>query len=186
LLRKLIATSLVGLLSSSPVFAQQQAPAPVAPTSAPALYEGTPIKLRLKNTLSSANAITGQEIEFEVTENVVVNGVVVIRQGAHAIGSVTEAEHKKWAGRAGKLLITLSSVRLVDGEKCAIKAQAGGDGHGHTGAMVGAMAATAIFTLGGSALFLLMHGKDIVIPENTPLTAFVYDDMKLDLSKFAI
>jgi hypothetical protein len=160
--------------------------APAASTSAPVLYEGTPIKLRLRNTLSSANAITGQQIDFEVTEDVEVNGVVVIRKGAHAIGAVTEAEHKKWAGRAGKLLITLSNVRLVDGEKCAIKAQAGGNGHGHTGAMVGAMAATAIFTLGGSALFLLMHGKDLVIPENTPLTAFVYDDMKLDLAKFAM
>ncbi len=39
--------------------------------------------------------------------------------------------------------------------------------------MVGAMAATAIFTLRGSALFLLAHGKDTTIPKGTNVTAFI-------------
>jgi hypothetical protein len=50
--------------------------------------------------------------------------------------------------------------------------------------MVGAMAATAIFTLGGSALFLLMHGKDVVIPVGAEVTAYTVGDMTLDQSKF--
>jgi CRISPR/Cas system-associated exonuclease Cas4 (RecB family) len=51
--------------------------------------------------------------------------------------------------------------------------------------MVGAMAATAIFTLGGSALFLLMHGKDITIPKGAETTAYINGDMTLDMAKFA-
>jgi hypothetical protein len=50
--------------------------------------------------------------------------------------------------------------------------------------MVGAMAATAIFTLGGSALFLLMHGKDITIPKGAETTAYIRGDMALDMAKF--
>jgi hypothetical protein len=52
--------------------------------------------------------------------------------------------------------------------------------------MVGAMVATAVFTLGGSALFLLMHGKDITIPKGAETTAYVRGDMALDLTKFGV
>jgi hypothetical protein len=51
--------------------------------------------------------------------------------------------------------------------------------------MVGAMAATAIFTLGGSALFLLMHGKDITIPKGSETTAYVNGDLPLVMARFA-
>jgi hypothetical protein len=50
--------------------------------------------------------------------------------------------------------------------------------------MVGAMAVTAIFTLGGSALFLLAHGKDTTIPKGTSVTAFIQGNVTLDQSKF--
>jgi hypothetical protein len=76
------------------------------------------------------------------------------------------------------------AARLADGEKALLKATKDARGGSHTGAMVGAMAATAIFTLGGSALFLLMHGKDITIPKGTALMAFVQGDDVLDRSRF--
>lgn len=50
--------------------------------------------------------------------------------------------------------------------------------------MTGAIVATAIFTLGGSALFLLMHGKDITIPKGTELTAYINGEMPLNMTKF--
>ncbi len=58
-------------------------------------------------------------------------------------------------------------------------------GGGHTGAMTGAMVATAIVFFPAAPLFLFIHGKDITIPAGTPVTAFVESDMKLDTSKFA-
>lgn len=181
--RKLIAISLTGLLIS-PVFAQEATTLP-APNI---LFEGTPVKLKLEKTLSSATAHAGDQIDFLVVEDVSVNGVVVISKDSHAIGTVTEVEPKRRLGRAGKLDITLDSVRLIDRDrdKINLRAQAGGKGQDHTGAMIGAMAATALFTFGGSALWLLMHGKDITIPQGTPVTAFVYGDTKLDMSKFAM
>ena len=111
-------------------------------------------------------------------------GIPVIAKGATASATITAAEPKKRMGRAGKLDLTLDYVRLIDNEKAALTATAGGSGGSHTGVMVGAMAATAIFTLGGSALFLLMHGKDITIPKGTETTAYVNGDMQLDISKF--
>jgi hypothetical protein len=162
-------------------------PQPVVPagtTSQFILEDGTPIKLVLGENLSSADAQVGQEVSFEVVEDVLVQGIVVIPKGSTAWATITAAEHKRRLGRAGKLDLNLDKVRLSDGEKALIKATKDAQGGGHTGAMVGAMAATAIFTLGGSALFLLMHGKDITIPKGTAVTAFVQGDDVLDRSKF--
>ena len=161
-----------------------QSVAPAGPTGKFILEDGTPIKLVLSENLSSADAQVGQEVSFEVVEDVQIQGIVVIPKGATAWATITAAEHKRRLGRAGKLDLNLDKVRLSDGEKALIKATKDAQGGGHTGAMVGAMAATAIFTLGGSALFLLMHGKDITIPKGTAVTAFVQGDDVLDRAKF--
>jgi hypothetical protein len=150
------------------------------------LVDGTPVKLRIGRNVSSADAKVGEHVDFEVLEEVQVMGVVVIPKGAVASATVTDAQAKRRLGRAGKLDLTLDFVRLADNEKAALSATAGGSGGSHTGAMVGAMAATALFTLGGSALFLLMHGKDITIPKGTETTAYVNGDLPLDMAKFEV
>lgn len=149
------------------------------------LVDGTPVKLRIGRNVSSADAKVGEHVDFEVLEEVQVQGVVVIAKGATASATVTDAQSKRRMGRGGKLDINLDFVRLIDNEKAALTATAGGKGGGHTGAMVGAMAATAIFTLGGSALFLLMHGKDITVPKGSETTAYINGDMPLDIAKFS-
>jgi hypothetical protein len=148
------------------------------------LVDGTPVKLRIGRNISSADAKVGEHVDFEVLEEIQVMGQVVIAKGATASATVTMVQPKRRLGREGKLEMTLDSVRLIDNEKAALTATAGGKGGTHTGAMVGAMAATAIFTLGGSALFLLMHGKDITIPKGTETTAYINGDMQLNMAKF--
>jgi hypothetical protein len=183
------------------VIAQQPLPSPEQPAAKQAspttsssavpakpntLLDGTPVKLRIGRNISSADAKVGEHVDFEVLDEVQVMGVVVIPKGATASATVTNAQPKRRMGREGKLDLTLDYVRLADNEKAALTATAGGGGGGHTGAMVGAMAATAIFTLGGSALFLLMHGKDITIPKGTETTAYINGDMQLDLTRFGV
>jgi PEGA domain len=87
-------------------------------------------------------------------------------------------------GRGGKLNINIDSVRLVDGEKVALRAVKEGKGGGHVGAMTGAIVATSIVFFPAAPLFLFMHGKDITIPKGTEITAFVNGDVPLDLAKF--
>jgi hypothetical protein len=148
------------------------------------LLDGTPIKLRLGRTLSSADAKTGDEVDFEVLEDITVDNVVVAAKGGLALATVTDAEHKKNMGRAGKLEVNIDSVRLVDGEKAALRATEGGKGGGHVGAMTGAMVATSIVFFPAAPLFLFMHGKDTVIPKGTQVTGYVNGDMALNMAKF--
>jgi PEGA domain len=194
-MRRLLASLLV-VLSASGNFALGQDKAPAAPVSAPVaapsqppppntLQDGTAIKLRLAENLTSATAKMGQQVSFEVVEEVEVEGVPVIAQGAQALATVTTAETKKSMGRGGKLDVNIDSVRLVDGGKAMLRATAGGKGGGHVGAMTGAMVGTAIVFFPAAPLFLFIHGKDITIPKGTEVTAFVQGDMKLDMAKFA-
>ncbi|ACO33183.1 PEGA domain-containing protein [Acidobacterium sp.] len=123
-------------------------------------------------------------MNFDVLEDVSVDGVVVIPKGSLALATVTVAQHKRSMGRAGKLNVNIDSVRLSDGEKDALRATEGGNGHGHVGAMTGAMVATGIVFFPAAPLFLFMHGKDITIPKGTEITAYTDGDMNLDLARF--
>lgn len=188
-------TSAVILLTICPLLAAQQpqsVPDPQAPPQAASstlppphtLLDGTPVKLRLSETISSADAKVGQEIPFEVVEDVTVDQAVVLPKGATAIATVTEADHKKSMGRAGKLNIAISYARLKDQEKVALRAVKDSKGTGHVGAMTGAIVATSIVFFPAAPLFLFIKGKDISIPQGTEITAFVEGDMHLDMSKF--
>ena len=154
------------------------------PLKAHTLLDGTPVKLRLSQTISSSDAKVGQEIPFEAVEDIKVDDVVVLPKGSTAIGTVTEANAKKSMGRAGKLNMSMSYARLADQEKVALRAIKDSKGGGHVGAMTGAMVATSIVFFPAAPLFLFIHGKDITIPQGTEVTAFVEGDMHLDMAKF--
>ncbi len=76
---------------SSPPQSTSSQPTVPSTSSKFVLDDGTPIKLRLNRTLSSADAKTGDNIDFEVLEEVKVRDVVVIPKGSIAIGTITDA-----------------------------------------------------------------------------------------------
>ncbi len=177
---------------SQPSASTAQQPAEQAPqqtsnyTSAKGfvLEEGTPVKLRINRTISSADAHTGDTVDFEVLEDINVNSTLVIPKGGLAFGTVTEAQAKRRMARGGKLDINIDYVKLLSSEKAPLRAVKDVKGGGHTGAMVGGMVATGILFFPAAPFFLFMHGKDITIPKGTEVTAYVNGDMKLDIAKF--
>src|SRR5258708_4646009 len=153
---------------------QTAAPAgPVTPRPALAfgLSEDTPVKLKLTRTMTSAEAKTNDKVDFEVLEDVKLGDVVVIKQGAMAIATVTEAQPKRRMGRAGKLNMNIDYVQLVDGEKVPLRAVKGGSGGNHTGAMTGAIVASSILFFPAAPFFLFIHGKDLTHPKGTEVAA---------------
>ena len=175
----IIEVSAVAQQSNTPA-----APGPLAACKQPCLEDGTPIKLRIAQTVSSADAHVDDRVEFEVLEEVRIQDVLIIPKGGIALGTVTEAQPKRRMARGGKLEIVMDSVRLADGEKAALRATKGGNGGGHTGAMTAGIVATALVCIVCAPLFLLMHGKDITIPKGTEIPTFVNGNMPLDSAKF--
>src|SRR5215469_2424173 len=164
--------------------AQPTTPAPLKQPLAFGLEDGTPIKLRITRNLSSADATTGDRVDFEVLEDVKVKDVIVVPRGGLALATVTEAQAKRRMARGGKLNVNIDDVRLTDGEKAPLRAVKEMKGGGHTGAMTGAMVGTAIVFFPAAPLFLFMHGKDITIPKGTEVTAYINGDIPLDEAKF--
>src|ERR1700693_6279477 len=172
---RLIASLLVTLsVFGNSALSQNKAPAaPVsAPVAAPSqppppntLQDGTAVKLRLGENLTSATAKAGQQVSFEVLEEIDVEGVPVIAKGAQALATVTTAETKKSMGRGGELDVNIDSVRLVDGENAALSATQDAKGGGHTGAMTAGMVGTALVFFPAAPLLLFIHGKYITIPK---------------------
>jgi len=142
-----------------------------APTQSqgPVLLDGTPVHLKFVKTISSAQAHVGDEVAFEVTEDVVAGGLTVISKGSAAIGVVAEAAAKGLLGRDGKLSIGLTYVRLTDNEKAGLRAVEENKSELHAGGVI----------------FPLKHGKDIVYAQGAPLTAFVNGDKRLAAANFS-
>ena len=148
------------------------------------LQDGTPVKLRLNRNMSSADAKTGETVDFEVLEDVKIGEIVIIPRGGVALATVTLAKPRGRFGKGGKLDINMDSVRLVSGEKVALRAVKETKGGSHTGAMTGAIVATSIIFFPAAPLFLFIKGKDITIPKGTEITAYVNGDASLDPKKF--
>jgi hypothetical protein len=150
------------------------------------LEEGTPVRLRINRTISSADAHVGDTVDFEVLDDITINGTLAIQKGGLAFATVTDAQPKRRMARGGKLDMNIDYVKLVSGEKAALRAVKDVKGGGHTGGMVGGMVATSIVFFPAAPLFLLMHGKDISIPKGTEITAYANGDTKLDIAKFQL
>jgi hypothetical protein len=140
------------------------------------LTDNTPIKLKFKETISSKTAEENRPIEFEVSEDIVVQGVTVIARGATARGIISEVKRAKMLGRKGKISIVLKEVPLVSGERVSLRASQTQGG----GISAGTIALSAIIT----PIFLLMGGKEAKYPAGTEFTAFVDGDYALDRAKF--
>jgi hypothetical protein len=169
---------------AQPVQQLQAAPPAVKEPLAFGLEDGTPVKLRLNRTISSADAHVNDTVDFEVLEEVKVHDVIVIPRESMAWGTVTEAQPKRRMGRGGRLDVNIDDVRLTSGEKVPLRAVKDAKGGGHVGAMTGAMVATAIVFFPAAPLFLFMHGKDITIPKGTEITAYINGDVPLEAARF--
>lgn len=175
-------TALLGWPQQESTTNQEQGATTPNPQST--LEDGTPVHLRIAQTVSSADAHVNDRVEFEVLEDIRIADTLIIPKGGIAWGTVTEAQPKRRMGRGGKLEIVMDSVRLVDGEKTALRATKEVKGGGHVGAMTAGIVVTGLILWPAAPFFLFMHGKDITIPKGTEVPTFINGNFALDMAKF--
>jgi len=172
-----------GAGSSTPVQPSQ----PTASKSEPAppaehiLQDGTPVKLSSLKPLSSANAKSGQEIEFSVLNDLSIDGVMVLRRGTIVKGVIAEAQKRRRVGKEGVLNFTIPSVKLANGQDVPVRAFTNTSGDSHA---VGVTALALNMPIVVAPFFLLMHGENSTLPKGTEITVFIRGDIHLDLSLF--
>jgi hypothetical protein len=142
--------------------------------------DGTKLRVRLDQTISSSTAEQGQTVELSVTEPVKVGDEVVIPEGSRVTGTVTQAQEKRHMGRAGKLDFSIDRVRAVDGEwislRYTVNKQNGGSHAVSTGVLT---AGAAVLFWPAAPAFLLMKGKDVTINKGVVFDAFTDRDHTL-------
>jgi hypothetical protein len=141
---------------------------------------GTKISARLEQTLSSATAEQGQQVQLSVTENVRVGDTVVIPQGSPVLGTIVLAMEKRRMGRTGKLDFSVDKVRAADGEfvplRYTMQKREGGSKSVSTGIMT---AGAAVLFWPAAPFFLLRKGKDVDINKGIVFEVFTDQDHAL-------
>lgn len=183
------------LLVISPIVAGQTAPAPTqspssaaessaapqqpqAAADAPAklvVREGTDVKLKFAQDLSSKTAAEDDPVNLVLDEDLKVGDVLVAKAGAKALGTVTHVKKAGMMGKAGELNMRLEYV-IVGDARMKLRGTKGKEGQGKEGT---AVALTVLF----GPLGLMKHGKNVEIKEGTPLAAYVDQDFTLTSPK---
>ena len=139
--------------------------------------DGTRIRVRLDQNLSSATADDGQAVELSVTEPVRIGDQVAIPEGARVTGTVTMVQEKRHMGRAGKLDFSIDRVRAADGEwiplRYTVNKKNGGSHAVSTGVLT---AGAAVLFWPAAPAFLLIKGKDVTINRGVVFDAFTDQD----------
>ena len=137
------------------------------------LLDGTPVKLQMVRTISSAHSKAGDRLDFVVVKDVTVEGYTVIQAGSIAIGSVVGVRGKRILGIGGKIVIKLDSVTMVTGEHAALRAQKEIKGGSRTKLMLAGMLATGLSYLPATPVFLLSRGCDSTVLKGLEVTAYI-------------
>ena len=172
--RKLSAFTLMLLLllavdfsSFCPVYAADE---PTA-TGKVLLKEGSEVKLKFADDLSSKTATEGDPVNLTLDEDLKVGDVVVAKAGCKAVGTITNAKKAGMMGRAGELNMRLEHMKIGD-DRVKLRGTKGKEGQGKEGT---AVALTVLF----GPIGLIKHGKNVEVKAGTPLTAYVDDDISL-------
>ena len=120
------------------------------------LRANSAVPMRLLTTVSSASSTRGQHFELQVTDEITVDGQVVIPANAVAVAEVTHAEKARRLGKPGELILSARFVR-VGAREIKLRAQLMRTGENKT----------------MEALMLVpwIKGRDLEIPADTEVIA---------------
>ena len=135
------------------------------------LRHGTRVPMKTLEPLSSKRARQGQRFGLEVSEDIRVDGMLVIPRGARGVGEVSRVVVKGVMGKPGKLDVRVMFVE-VGGTRIRLDGKA--RDRGQSGAAPVALAAPLIGVSAG-----LFTGTSAVIPAGSPIDGFVYQDVPL-------
>ena len=144
------------------------------------IESGTPVRLQLARTISSAHAHKGDRLDFVVVKDVEVGGFTVIRAGAQAEGPVIRVRGKRPLGIGGNIILKLDSVELTTSERVGLVASKEFKGRAHTIRMAVAMAVTLAFYPPAAPVFLLTRGRDSTVLKGTEVTAYTKKDASVE------
>jgi hypothetical protein len=130
--------------------------------------EGTVVKLKFGQSLSSKLTVDGDPVNLILDEDLRLGEVTIAKAGAEALATVSHAKKARMLGRGGELSIRLEYV-IVRNSRVRLRGTKGKEGQGKEGTVV---ALTILF----GPIGLIKHGKNVEVTEGTPFVAYVDQD----------
>jgi hypothetical protein len=140
--------------------------------------DGTEVIVQLKYVLSGQDSKVGDIIDLVVAQDVLIDGVKVIAQGASATARITVAKKAGYWGKKGQLEWTMQDIQTVEG-KIPARFTKKTDGKSNSGTVaVGAVVTTVLLGPIG-LLWGLKKGKAAEIPAGTKFSVFTDNEAKI-------
>jgi hypothetical protein len=147
------------------------------------LAPNTPVELRLRQTVSSADAQLNDRIDFEVVEDVKAGEVVAIPAGSLAWGVVSEASPRGRLLKSGHLSISIRAVCLASGERAPLRGDPGSGAKPRRETPQADDSSNNVLALPALPVLLFVYGKDVTLPEGRTATAYINQGITLDASR---
>jgi hypothetical protein len=142
--------------------------------------EGTKVRVRLDQPLSSATAEEQQPVQLAVTDDIILNEITVIPRDSLVKGTIVQAVPKRRMGRTGKLDFSIDEIIAPDGGKIPLRynpvKKEGGSHAVRTGVIT---AGVAVLFWPAAPFMLLVKGKETTF--NKGMTFEVFTDSKYTL-----
>ena len=133
--------------------------------------EGTELRMRLEEPLSSKTANEGDRFSVSLTEDVRLTDGTMLKAGYRGVGEVIEARGNGMLGKTGKLNVSLNYLKVGD-DRIRLRASKAAKGDNRTGTQV-----VTFLLFGVFAGFI--KGKDVTIPKGAQITAYADEDKVL-------
>lgn len=145
------------------------------------ITKDTLVKLKLTSPLDSKTAKAGDAIAFQVAEDVIVNGTLVVAKGAEGSGKVLKAEGAQNFGRDAELQLSFDSVKTLDGRDLAtVLGEKAKEQNKSLATAAGAsIAGMAILGPVGIVGGLFVHGKEIKLPAGSEFYVQTKNDQEV-------
>ncbi len=136
------------------------------------LQEGEIIQVVLTENLDSKISKPGDPVSLEVAEDVIVDSILVIEQGAKVFGTVVQTDEADLAGMKGQLGFSIDYTVAITGQNIRLRSIQYASGESITDEVV--VAAILLHPL-----FLLFKGKDVTVEKGTVFNAYIDRDYEL-------
>ena len=167
-----LTAAIVAQLTIFPLAAISFGQEPANQTTEVVIPDGTEFTVTTTEEITSKTATAGDPLSFKVTEDVKINGRLVIAEGTLVKGVVANAKKSGMMGKGGALSIRVESTTSVDNQKIKLRSSKGKEGDDKTGTTV------ALVVLLGP-LGLLKHGKNAKIKSGTQIKVFTDEEKKV-------
>ena len=155
-----------------PIQQTSETPTP-PPAQTVVLKEGTEINLKFAQKLSAKSAFVGEPVELVLARDLKVGDVKVVKQGARVLGTVVAGkESEKKRNEARQLAMRVDFLKVGD-KTIRLRGGKAAEGKRNKNAMI---EGTVLLGLSG---LLMTSGKHYEIPEGSPLTAYVDEDVEV-------